>query len=183
MTRTVARLAVGGVMMAVLAGCKSAPRVPPDKADMLSMLLPKQIKIQPFTKIKSFDVGGTPDGIAVVLRPTDQFGDPVKVVGQMYFELYTYKKASGERKGDRLEFWERTIATGEDQKLYWDRTSQMYEFPLAWTQGMPPAPNRKYILTATYRAPWGETFSDEYVMEFALNKEELAKPTTRPRPR
>jgi hypothetical protein len=183
MTRTAMRLAVGGLMTAVLAGCKSTPKVPPEKADMLSMLLPREIKIQPFTKIKSFDADPVPDGIAVVLRPTDRFGDPVKVVGHLYFELYAYKKASGERKGERLEFWERTIATSEDQRLYWDRTAQMYEFPLVWTQGAPPAPNRKYILTATYRAPWDETFQDEYVLEFALSKAEAAKATTRPRAR
>ena len=181
MTRFAFRLAAGGVAMLVLGGCKSTPRVSSDKDEMLAMLLPQQIKIQPFTKIKSFDEDRTPDGIAVVLRATDRFGDPVKLVGHLYFELYAYKNASAERKGERLEFWDRTITTPEDQKLYWDRTAQMYEFPLAWTQGAPPPPNRKYILAATYRTPGEETLQDEYVIEFTLSKEQFAKPTTRPR--
>ncbi len=172
---------VGGAMVAVLAGCKSAPKVAPEKADMLSLLMPRQIRIQPFTKIKSFDADQVPDGILLVLRPTDEFGDPIKIVGHLYFELYAYKKASAERKGERIEFWERTLATAQDQKLYWDRTAQMYEFPLAWTRGAPPSPDHKYILTATYRSPADETLQDEYVLEFALRKSELTRPTTRPR--
>jgi len=116
---------VGGTMVAVLAGCKSAPKVAPEKADMLSLLMPRQIRIQPFTKIKSFDADQVPDGILLVLRPTDEFGDPIKIVGHLYFELYAYKKASAERKGERIEFWERTLATAQDQKLYWDRTAQI----------------------------------------------------------
>lgn len=144
------------------------------------MLMPRRLEIQPFTKIKSFDDDRVPDGIELVLRFTDQFGDPVKAVGHMYFELYTFKNASGERKGDRLEFWDRTIADAKDVRLYWSRTAQMYEFPLAWTQGLPSTTGRKLILTATYRAPWGETLEDEYVLELPSVEPPTAGATTRP---
>jgi hypothetical protein len=154
------------------AGCESTPKVTPGESDALGMLVARDIRIQPFTKIRSFDDDAIPDGIDVLVRATDQFGDPVKAVGHFYFELYSYRKASGDPKGERIEFWDRTIASAKDVRLYWDRTAQMYEFPLAWTQGQPPAPNRKYILTVTYRAPWDETFEDQFVMDFTLSRPE-----------
>jgi hypothetical protein len=50
----------------------------------------------------------------------------------------------------------------------------MYEFQLAWTQGVEQLrPNAKYILTASYRTPWDETIQDEYVMNFLLPAEIL----------
>ncbi len=174
------RLAVGVLAAMGAAGCSSTPRAVADKDGMVGMLLPRQIRIQPFTKIKSFDDDRIPDGIAAVVRTTDSTGDPVKLVGHVYFELYAYKEASGERKGERIEFWDRTLATPADQKLYWDRTAQMYEFPLAWTQGAPPSKGRKYILAVTCRTPWEDTLTDEYVMELTINREEVAGARTGP---
>ncbi len=182
MMQTARRLAGGGLALLVLIGCKSNPKVDADTAN-LGMLLPKQIKIQPFTKIKSFDDDRVPDGVAVVVRPTDQFGDPVKLVGHVYFELYAYQNASAERKGERIEFWDRTIATEKDQKLYWDRTAQMYEFPLGWTQGIPSSPSRKFVLTVTYRTPWNETLTDEHILDFAVSKEQVAGTGVKPKGR
>lgn len=174
------RFASAFLAVVILAGCSSTPKVSAGKDDPLALLVARQIRIQPFTKIKSLDDDQIPDGILLVLRPTDVMGDPVKIFGRVYFELYAYQNASGERKGERLEFWERSLATPDDQKLYWDRTAQMYEFPLAWTQGVPSSPVRKYVLTATYRTPWDETLADEYVMEWTAGKGLLSAPATQP---
>lgn len=135
---------------------------------MLALMLPHQIKIWPHTKITSFDEDDVPDGILAVIRPLDRFGDPVKAVGLFYFELWTYEKGSGQREGERLAFWDRTIGTSEEVRLYWSR-AQMYEFQLAWTRGAEAIrPGRKCLLTATYRTPWDETIQDEYVIDFHL---------------
>ena len=143
---------------------------------MLSLMLPHRIKIQPFTSIKDFNGDEIPDGILVVIRPLDRFGDPVKAVGLFYFELSAHQKASGQAMGERLEFWERTIATAEDVRLFWTRT-QMYEFQLAWTAGAENIrPGRRYVLTATYRTPWDETIQDEYVIKLDLPFEPAAEP-------
>jgi len=143
---------------------------------MLSLMLPHRIKIQPFTRIKDFNGDEVPDGILVVIRPLDRFDDPVKAVGLFYFELWTHQKASGQPKGERLEFWERTIATTEDVRLFWTRP-QMYEFQLAWTAGIEKLkPNQRYLLTAAYRSPWDETMQDEYVIKCDLAFEPVAEP-------
>lgn len=140
----------------------------PQRLDMMSLMLPQRIKIEPFTKIRSFNEDGIPDGILTVVRAFDRFGDPVKAIGLWYFELWTFQNASNEPKGQRLAFWDRNITTPEEVRLYWTR-AQMYEFQLAWAGGIEAIqPGRKYILTATYRAPWDETFQDEYVIEFQL---------------
>jgi len=151
-------------------GCRdSGPERMPDEGqqrDMLALMLPQEIKIQPFTKVRSFNEDEIPDGILAVIRPLDKFGDPAKAVGTFYFELWSFRKASGDRKDKRLAFWERAICTADDVKRYWTR-AQMYEFQLAWTGGIEGlAPDRKYVLTATYRPPWKETMEDEYVISF-----------------
>ncbi len=143
---------------------------------MLSLMLPHEIKIQPFTQVRSFNKDEVPDGILAVVRPLDRFGDPVKAVGLWYFELWTHLDATQERKGERLAFWDRMVGTAEEVELYWTRT-QMYEFQLAWTQGAEAIqPGRKYVLTATWRTPWDETLRDEYVFEFNLPPELATQP-------
>lgn len=153
-------------------GCRHGiDRVPceADKVDQLRLMLPERIKIQPFTSIRSFDDDDIPDGILLVLRPEDRFGDPVKAAGYFYFELWTFVNASGERKGELLAFWDRTIATESDMRIYWTHT-QMFEFQLAWVgQGLGQVePGRKFVLTASWRTPWDTTVRDEYILEFQL---------------
>jgi hypothetical protein len=158
-----------GVALAA-AGCRSTgpDRMPQerDRVEMLSLMLPCEIKIEPFTKIRSFNEDDIPDGILAIIRPVDRFGDPVKAVGLFYFELWEYREASQDRKGERLEFWDRPITKPDDVKSHWSR-AQMYEFQLAWAQGKGSIrPGRKYLFTATYRTPWDTTIGDEYVIEF-----------------
>lgn len=146
-----------------------------EKLEMLSLMLPHAIEIQPFTKIASFNDDEIPDGIVTVIRPVDRFGDPVKAVGRFYFELWTYVEASALRRGERLAFWERTIGSEEEVRLYWNR-AQMYEFQLAWTQGMQQLrPGRKFILAVTYRTPWDTGIEDEYIFEFYASPSELQR--------
>jgi hypothetical protein len=151
-----------------------------ERTEMLGLMLPHTIKIQPFTKIKSFNEDEVPDGVLAVVRAFDVFGDPVKAVGHWYFELWTYVEASGDRKGQRLAFWDRNLRTPEEVRLYWTR-AEMFEFQLAWTGGVGAVqPGRKLLLSATYRAPWDETFQDEYVLDFQLSPGSLVPSTTRP---
>lgn len=151
-----------------------------ERMDMLALMLPQSIKIQPFTKIRSFNQDDIPDGILAVVRPVDAFGDPVKAAGLFYFELWTYVQASGMPRGERLAYWERNITNAEEVRLYWTR-AEMYEFQLAWTAGVEAVqPGQKFVLTATYRAPWDETLQDEYIIDFQLPPGVLAPAATRP---
>ena len=146
-----------------------------ERRTMVALMLPDRIKIQPFTKIASFDDDDTPDGILAVLRPVDKLGDPAKAAGLFYFDLWSYQKASGDRRGEQLAHWDVTIASENDVRQHWTR-GQMYDFQLAWPEDVddiPPA--RKYIFTATYRTPWDQTLQDEYELEFSIPAELAGK--------
>lgn len=155
-------------------GCSAYQGGEPDRTQRL--MLPERIAIQPFTAIRSFNEDDIPDGILLVLRPVDRFGDPVKAAGHFYFELWTYVNASGERKGERLAFWERTIDTEEQMRTFWTH-AQMFEFQLAWAgQGADKLkPGGRYILTATWRTPWDQTVRDEAVIDFHAPFETLTR--------
>jgi hypothetical protein len=165
-----------------ISGCHSTgPDYVPterERLEMLKLMLPSDIEIRPFTKIKSFDSDDLPDGISVVIRPIDRFGDPVKAVGGFQFELWSYRNASGDPKDQQIAFWDRMILTKDDVRTYWNR-AQMYEFQLAWTGGTGEiAPGRKYVLVVRYRTPWDETIEDQYVMDFYLSTDSIAGAAT-----
>ena len=93
----------GGLFLlsAVLSGCEQRSEWYEKNPSCLTeehlgMLLPAKIDILPFTKPRSWDDDPVPDGIEVVLRPLDSFGDQTKAVGCFRFELYTFQKASSE---------------------------------------------------------------------------------------
>lgn len=135
---------------------------------MLNLMLPTQIEIMPFTRIASFDKDEIPEGLLVVLRPADRFGDAVKAAGLFYFELYSFQRASGDPKGQRLAFWERNLDTPEEIVSHWTH-AEMYEFRLGWPEGATSIrPGHKYVLTATYRTPWDETIPDEHILDFTV---------------
>ena len=177
--RTSFRYAGRGILLAVfVAGCESSgsrfkiENVSED--EMFALILPASIRIEPFTRPRSFDDDQIPDGIEVLVRPLDQFGDPVKAVGTFHLELYRFKPASGDSKGDRLEFWEVQVATAKQIKQFWDRTSQMYQFQLGVDQLDRFAPNQKYVLVARYNSPQGEHLEDEYTFEFRPRRPKVA---------
>jgi hypothetical protein len=142
-------------------------KLPPDRAEMAGYYLPSQIEILPFTKPGSFDARGLPDGINAVVRPTDVLGDPVKAYGTIRFELYSYVPTSALHKGEQLMVWTQTLNTPADQRKYWDRVTQSYQFQLAWRQ--PLQPNKRYVLEVAYENPAGTRLINDYEFEFAPN--------------
>ncbi len=167
------------VCLGLAAGCQKGQRMnlaklPSDRAEMAGYYLPTQVEILPFTKVGSFDSKGLPDGINAVVRPVDVMGDPTKAYGTMRFELYSYVPTSGLNKGEQLMVWTQQLNTPGDQRKYWDRVTQSYQFQLAWRQPLPPS---KYVLEVVYENPAGVRLINDYTFEFAPNvsrmKEEL----------
>jgi hypothetical protein len=152
----------------VSAGCNE-PSKSVENADqrvMLEMLMPRSVRIVgPFTKLASFDADEAPDGLDVLLRALDGFGDPVKISGTVRIELYEFVPASGEPKGARIgEPWNIPLVSEQDQRTYWNRTTQMYEFKLQLNvRAIKPA--QKYVLGVTYTTPLGDRMMDEYTLE------------------
>jgi hypothetical protein len=152
----------------MLAGCVATPAAK-DAAmqrEMVAMVLPSSIEIVgPFTRVSDFDDKPGPDGIEVVVRAVNPLGNPgVMIVGDVRAELYEFIPASAEHKGRRLEHWDIALRTAEDQRRYWNRLTQMYEFRLGLNLEQLVLAER-YVVFLTYNSPLGEHISAEHVMD------------------
>jgi hypothetical protein len=159
-------IALAACLAAAATGCasKTVDIDNPATRQMLTLLMPEKIIVEPFTGLKSFDDDDEPDGIEVVLRPVDSFGDPVKVAGVIRVELYEFRPASGIDKGSRIEMWNVNLDSQRDQAKLWNRFTQMYEIPLEIDLTNAPA-SEKFVLEVTYNTPLGEHMLTEYFFE------------------
>jgi len=190
--RAVTAVFTAGLLAAgMLPACeKRADLTDADTREMVELLMPQRIElVEAFTGFRSFDGDATPEGIEVLVRALDAFGDPVKIAGTIRFELYSFEQASGNRAGRRLcEPWDVTLVTQQDQKRYWNLVTGMYEVPLrfaadtsaadisaaavsaatisAGSSAQPAAAGagRKFVLEATYTTPLGTHMTDECVI-------------------
>jgi hypothetical protein len=165
--------AVGAVLLGQV-GCTLTDVDLGDSAtrQMLSLLMPAEIIVEPFTGLKSFDDDDLPDGIEVVMRPVDAFGDPVKIAGHLIIEVHQFRPASGERQGRKIEQWDIELASTRDQQKYWNRVTQMYEIPLALgPEAMALGAGEKFVIGITYNTPLGEHMITEHVFEPPLQTE------------
>ncbi len=133
---------------------------------MLSLLMPARIEIvQPFTRVKSFDDDATPDGIELLLQGVNVLDNPgLMLAGKVRIELFEHIAGSADPKGRRFEHWDVELATAAEQRRYWNRLTQMYEFRLGVDLLRIP-PGAKYVLLVTYNSPLGEHLTDECVIE------------------
>jgi hypothetical protein len=137
---------------------------------MVKLLMPHEIRIvEAFTGFRSFDQDQRPDGVELLLQPMDSYGDPVKIAGTVRVELYTYLKASGDRKGERVcDPWELALLTEQDQKRYWNNVTGMYEIELKFPKDLRPS-GETYVLMVTYNTPLSGHMTDEYVLAAPAN--------------
>lgn len=157
-------------LMTILACAKNGPADDPEaQRRMLSLLMPQRIEVvEPFTRIKSFDDGNTPDGVELLVQAINALDNPgLMVVGRMHVELYEFVPASGDHRGRQLERWDIDLSTVEKQRTYWNPLTQMYEFRLgADLTRIQPA--EKYLMTVTYTSPLGQHLNDEFLLRFDL---------------
>jgi len=144
----------------------------PSAEELIAFYSPKTIKILPFTKAKSFDDDAFPDGIEVSMRALDGAGDPVKSYGTFLFELYSYKPASTDHKGELIQSWRQPVLSLDEQKQYWERVTTSYQFQLSW-EGVPLSPQKKYVLAASFQASGGPRLFDEYEWDFRVDRQEI----------
>jgi len=169
-------------LVAATAGCNPRQTSMGDaqaRQQALALLLPSKIRIEPFTRVTLDPRGSAPRDLHVYVRAEDQFGDPIKVAGSFNCELYTFKQASADPKGQRVELWRIDVLDKKDQRRYWDHTAQMYEFRLQIGQlfgeeGTAPLDQGQAVLLLTYNTPWGEHLEAEYILELRRQDLELA---------
>jgi hypothetical protein len=153
------------VLCGLLAGCEglnlnsstskpataaSAPATP--IPEPVSLMLPKEIRIHPFTGTRTFDDAGGIKGIDVRIEAVDAYGDATKAFGDFRFELYTFKENSPDPKKQRIALWEVPLMDPKTNLTHWDNITRTYEFKLQWDQAIPVG--QKFVLVAVYSSPY-----------------------------
>ncbi len=166
-------------LLLTLVGCTATPLATKDdpQQHMLTLLMPSKIEIvAPFTRVKSFDDDATPDGIELLLQAVNSLDGPGMLVGRVHVDLLEYVPASGDTGGRRVDYWDVDLSTIEEQRKYWNRATQMYEFRLQVNPSVVPAKDR-FVLQVTYTSPLGEHLTDQCIID-----SRTARRTWRPAP-
>ena len=164
------------VFIAIAHGCQRGGVVSseggPTTEQLVKYYSPRSIKILPFTKPRSFDEDSIPDGIGVSMLTLDGAGDEVKAYGTFIFELYAFRPAAADHRGELIRSWTQAVLNIDQQKQFWERASKTYEFQLSW-EGQPLSPQKKYVIAASFQAPGSERLFEKYEFEFNIQREEI----------
>src|SRR5687767_2733254 len=116
------------IIACFIAGCDSPGAGAGRSGDETELFGPSSMRIHPiFTQVRDWTGDGKADGVVAEIEFLDPFGDPTKAAGKMIFELYSYRRAAPDPRGDRLANpWIGSIATMQEQKARWNRTSRTY---------------------------------------------------------
>ena len=132
---------------------KAAPGVPGEQVPMpINLLLPREVRIHPFTGTRTFDEAEEIRGVEVRIEAIDAYGDATKAFGDFRFELYKFRQHSADPRGDRLAVWEESLLEPEKNLLHWDNITRTYEFKLRWARPIPAG--RRFVLVATFTSPF-----------------------------
>lgn len=145
--------------VAVLAGCGARP----EPSDVLRVQQPVRLELLAFTGLSDFDGDGTLDGYSVRVLPSDAFGDPIKAVGLFRAELYLFRKASSDPRGERIGFWEVGVDSVAAQRQFWSVAERCYRFQLESDRPYPPG--TRLVLDLTYTNPFAERLFARQVFE------------------
>ncbi len=126
----------------------------------LNLLLPKKIRIHPFTGTRTFEEAGNITGLDVRIKALDPYGDTTKAFGDFRFELYSFMPNSTERKAGKLVTWEVPLTDSSDNFNHWNRINRAYEFKLQW-KGI--AAGQRYVLVAIFTSPYTERLFAERI--------------------
>lgn len=150
-----------------LAGCDRStwakPAAPSGKVPApIDLMLPRGIRLHPFTATKVFDPSAGTRGIDVRVEALDAYGDGTKAFGDFRFELYTYRTGPvADPRGRRIGLWDVSLLDPKTNLIHWDSISRTYEFKLQWDE--PIAPGQRFVLSAVFSSPFTERFFDQQV--------------------
>ena len=151
-------LPLGLLAVFVLAGCEKRPL-----GETVDLYQAKALCILPSTAVADWTWDGQADGLLVYVRAEDNFHDPSKAPGDYLIELYSFREASADRRGERIGFWLVRIDCKERQEEYWDPVTLAYRFQCSYVQ--PVAVGKKYVLTVTYNSPFRNRLFAQQVLD------------------
>lgn len=120
----------------------------------VDLLLPKAVRIHPFTGTRTFDQAGGVKGIDVRVEALDAYNDPTKAFGQFSFALHQFVPGNADPKGKRIATWEEDLLEPKKNFTHWDSITRTYEFKLQWYRPIPVG--NQFVLVVTFSSPFSE---------------------------
>jgi hypothetical protein len=157
------RRAIWALAVVVICGCQTHDLLSRSPADD-EMFGPVSMRLHPtFTEVKDWTGDNKPDGIEAVVELQDQFGDTTRATGKVVFELYGYRFAAPDPKGERVGGpWIGALLTTDDQIARWNTAIRGYSFQLA---DPTISKDRSYVLTAEFDLGARGRLFDQVVIE------------------
>jgi hypothetical protein len=125
-----------------------------------SPLLPKSIRLHPFTAAMDFDAKGA-SGVEANVELRNYFDDATMALGTFQFSLYRYRPHQAEPRGDQLDRWTVDLTNPKTNQKYWDPISRTYKIPLALRK--PIKVGKKFVLEVTFAGPGGPRLFDRLI--------------------
>jgi len=161
-------MSLAAVLAAGLAaGCQMQPLTPTSQQARvqiprpINLLLPREIKLHPFTGTRTFDAAGGIRGIDVRVQALDAYGDATKAFGEFRFELFEFVPNRPDPKGNRVNLWNNDLLDPKVNLVHWDPITRTYAFKLQWFNGIPVG--ERFVLTVTFASPYTDRLFDERV--------------------
>ena len=158
-----------GVLCLLPAGCNrdgwhfgtKSPigREPQEIPQPISLLLPKSVRVHPFTG-RTFDEAGGISGIDVRIEALDAYGDATKAFGDFRFEMYRHVANSLDPKGAMIATWQESLLEPKKNLLHWDKTTRLYTFKLQWDR--PVSVGRRLVLVASFDSPFTKRLTHQW---------------------
>ncbi len=100
-------------------------------------LLPREIRLHPFTGTRTFDPSGGLKGVEARVEVINHMGESTNAFGNFLFMLYAYRPHEADPRGRRLEAWQIELTDKDKNLQYWDSLSRTYKFPLVLHEPLP----------------------------------------------
>jgi len=150
-----------------LMGCSSSDRRAENGDCIIPCFVPVAVHIQPsFSHIAPGDKDLSSSEIDVYVSLDDQFGDSVKAAGRYRFELFQYRPAAADPRGNRIEvegIQQFDLSDIQLSQQHWDSTTQSYRFKLKLLEL--PAGKKQIVLQVTFFDLTGRHFQDTLTLQ------------------
>lgn len=133
------------------------PPAPPKRQDVphpITLLLPKDVQIDAFTGMRTFDRAGGVRGIDVRVKALDHYDTVTKAFGVFRFELYAIQPNNANRRGKLLSRWIVDLSDPRDNVKHWEDIPPCYKFRLKWSRPIPVG--RRFLLAVVFSSPFTE---------------------------
>jgi hypothetical protein len=150
-----------------LAGCSGPERRAENGDCIIPCFVPVAVHIKPsFSRIVPGEKDPSSSEIEVYVSLDDQFGDPAKAAGNYRFELFHYRPATADSRGERIAvegIQQFDLSDVQLSQQHWDSTTRSYRFKLKLQEL--PTGSKQVVLQVMFFDLTGRHFQDVLVLQ------------------